>query len=333
MHCLLLGNGLNRLAAQTDWVTLLHQLIEKNNLSGTVHYHERKPLSLLFEELCAQLPGKFIDNEIMVKRQIGDLLVDIQLSPLHAQFAELFRVIMTTNYDFAIETALCESLYTYSPTPQEKRYSLFRKAVAGTREVWHIHGTQDRPETILLGYDHYAGALQKIRNYMTSGVDIGRPKMKIATKVNSTDPEFEKGREPYSWVDHFLRDHVHIVGLGLDFTEIDLWWLLLHKRRRENQTGLTFYYHVHIEGDTDVEAIQQLSSLQALGFHVHQVTTLTYEQGYEKILGLVKQNIQIYAKLLPRTGRRRREWNDGILEPHVREPRTRQRSLRLKGGR
>jgi hypothetical protein len=329
MHCLLLGNGLNRLSMQTDWVTLLHQLIDKNGLTGIVQYHERKPLSLLFEELCAQLPGKFLDNEIKVKAIIGEMLVDIPPSHLHQQFAEQFHVILTTNYDFAIEKALSESLYSHAPSPVEKRYSLFRKTVVGTREVWHIHGTKDRPESILLGYDHYAGSLQKVRNYITTGIDIGRPQRRIGTKINSHDHDFENGPDPYSWTDHFLRDHVHIVGLGLDFTEIDLWWLLLHKRRRLNQTGLTFFYHVHIEGDENIAAAQQVSALTSLGIRVHPVTALTYEQGYEKILGEMKKNIKSYPTRLARVTRPRRRRHDDSMEPVAPATRPKQRKLRL----
>ena len=47
----------------------------------------------------------------------------------------------------------------------------------------------------------------------------------------------------YSWLDVFLRDDIHIVGLGLDCTEIDLWWAVTYKARKKAQgfhVGRTF---------------------------------------------------------------------------------------------
>ncbi|WP_258197864.1 SIR2 family protein [Pseudomonas capeferrum] len=69
--------------------------------------------------------------------------------------------ILTTNYDFTIEEAFAGPLYNPSFLYPESRYSLFRRYQAATRDIWHIHGDSARPSSMVLGYDQYAGSLQK----------------------------------------------------------------------------------------------------------------------------------------------------------------------------
>jgi hypothetical protein len=37
--------------------------------------------------------------------------------------------------------------------------------------------------------------------------------------------------EIFSWVDHFFVSEMHIIGLGLNFHETDLWWLITYRAR------------------------------------------------------------------------------------------------------
>ncbi len=51
-----------------------------------------------------------------------------------------------------------------------------------------------------------------------------------------------------SWVDLFFSHDIHIVGLGLDFIEIHLWWLLTYRSRVLNGHKLPrknkiYYYY------------------------------------------------------------------------------------------
>ena len=50
-----------------------------------------------------------------------------------------------------------------------------------------------------------------------------------------------KDFECRSWVDYFLIGNVTIVGLGMDFSEFDLWWLVNAKKRRFPDTHINFY--------------------------------------------------------------------------------------------
>jgi len=292
-HCLLLGNGLNRLSRQLEWSKLLDRLEQELGIDGRVEHFDDKPLSLLFEELCAYVGGSFRDTERSIKKKIANILKDVQPQALHTAYLERFDVVLTTNYDYTLENAHCSPLLDRIPVAPETRYSLFRRVRIGPREIWHIHGDIHVPESILLGYDHYSGYLQKIRNYLTSGLKLAGRTDLLRSPLKSGNQSTEQCElKYYSWVDYFLRDHVHIVGLGLDFTEIDLWWLLLHKRRRRTQTGYTFYYHIRINGVETKRDVPRLSVLRSLGMNVVGIDASSYREGYERVLDEVSRNIE-----------------------------------------
>jgi hypothetical protein len=299
MHCLLLGNGLNRLQSSLDWVGLLQRLGSESGVPEFTENVEQRPLSLLFEALCAFRGGRFRRAETAIKGKIATLLSDVTPGPIHRRFLEPFDVVLTTNYDYAIEHAAegAPLMQRVSDLP-ESRYSLFRRNRVGKSEIWHIHGDQHYPETILLGFDHYAGYLQKIRNYLTDGIPSDTSKVPIRSPLKAGVVDFEKRGWRHSWVDHFLRDHLHIVGLGFDFTEIDLWWLLLHKRRRKNQTGHTFYYSIKVSDHEDALMASRCSVLRSLGVHVTPVVADDYTSGYECVLEGMLQNIKEHPSLL-----------------------------------
>lgn len=298
MHALLLGNGLNRLSLAINWTELLDRLAAAFEVSHLIQYMEQKPLSMLFEELCAQCGGKTVrGTELAVKKKIAALVGEVQINELHRQYTDIFNVILTTNYDDTLERAISGPMFERASVMHESRYSLFRLIRAGGKEVWHIHGDSVLPDTIVLGYDHYAGYLQKIRNYLTDGLRDRKTRELIRSPLKAGVQEFERWQWKYSWTDHFLRDHLHIVGFGFDFTEIDLWWLLVHKRRRKNITGHTFFYQVTVKGQPNSPK-PQLSVLRSLGVEVQEVSAPTYYEGYASVLDLVSANVLKYPTLL-----------------------------------
>lgn len=58
----------------------------------------------------------------------------------------------------------------------------------------------------MIGYEHYISSIHNIQ-------------------IN------QKENKKISWIDIFLNDNIYILGLGLDFGEIDLWWLLSYRNR------------------------------------------------------------------------------------------------------
>src|SRR3990167_1730045 len=302
MHSLLLGNGINRVAMQRGWNEILRELAMRFDGQDLIPHIETKPLSMFIEELCARSSIPFRNAEHKVKVEFAKLLKQIQAVAAHERICSPFRVIMTTNYDFTIEEAFAGPMHSPAFLAPESRYSLFRRHVAGDKEVWHVHGDVARPGSMVLGYDHYAGYLQKIRNYVTDSVEVkGQPHPRVSSPGKGGNLDFPDNRNVYSWVDYFLRDHVHIVGLSLDFTEIDLWWLLLHKRRRRHQTGQVFYYHVSL--DTEAHETPVTSLLRSLNVQVVPVVASNYHDCYLKVADLIEEQIAALPNLFPKPPR------------------------------
>lgn len=319
MHSLLLGNGINRVALQKEWLEILRELAHKFGAADLAQHLEGKPLSMFIEELSALSTGRFRDAENRVKREFVQLLNQIDPIDAHRRICDPFSVIMTTNYDFTVEEALVGPLHSPAFLAPESRYSLFRRHQAGGKEVWHVHGDATRPASMVLGFDQYAGSLQKIRNYVTSGIDVSSLPHRLSSPVKNGILDFNVTRPVYSWVDHFLRDHVHIVGLGMDFTEIDLWWLLLHKRRREHRSGLVFYYHIFLDDHAANTPVTSL--LRSLGVEVVSVLERTYEKGYLKAADLIEERVARYPDLLPKPKR-------SVVRPYMPPSKATRSSLR-----
>ncbi|MCX7169861.1 MAG: hypothetical protein NTY41_06080 [Proteobacteria bacterium] len=88
-----------------------------------------------------------------------------------------------------------------------------------------------------------------------------------------------------------MRDTIHIVGLGLDFSEVDLWWLLLNKWRRGSRvSGKTYFYDLN----SDVGRKRARNSLLgSFGVTLISVTAASYEEGYDQIYSIINRKVQL----------------------------------------
>ena len=52
------------------------------------------------------------------------------------------------------------------------------------------------------------------------------------------------------WLDSFVLGNVYILGLGMDYSEMDLWWLINRKKREKAEPhGKVIYYEPHTPGN------------------------------------------------------------------------------------
>lgn len=151
------------------------------------------------------------------------------------------RHIMTTNYDYCFEKSICDKfsdVQSSNPSTGERSHSLHRKYPLGDKTVWHIHGEGDDVkiketkssypfQSIMIGFQQYARYLYKIQEYC-SGMKGKFPA--ISSKV--IEPE-EYSKNILSWVDVFFTHDIVILGLGFDFSEFHLWWLLTYRRKMQ----------------------------------------------------------------------------------------------------
>lgn len=265
---LLIGNGINRVTNQdASWEHVLNALVP-GTLSGQALEHmKHKPFALVYEEilLTRMSNDKRVDEPAM-KEKIAELVGGLQFNAFHRRVMDsAVRHVITTNYDYGFEKATRLS-YPRRHLLRESKYSVFRRRAIGSKFVWHIHGEVEAPNTITLGYDQYSGYLQKLRSYATADRETknGSP-----FKMGMIDFDTVEGTV-YSWLDVFLRDDIHIVGLGLDYTEIDLWWAVTYKARKKAQgfpVGRTVY-HDWYTGEVEEQALARRSLLKALSVEV-----------------------------------------------------------------
>jgi hypothetical protein len=222
---ILLGNGMNNLDADNSWDNLLQRLAA--DIGFTIDEEKKKQFPLLYEEIFltgANLKKKGV-SETQLKKSICDNVSQIKKHPLYDVLRALpTDDIITTNYDFSVEG--------FEPKKnegivKEMLYSVFRHYRAGNKRVWHVHGDRLHPNSVNLGFEHYSGQLQNIRNYVATGTKYASKKYQLPL-IKRLETGFLDGS---SWLDLFFTTDIHIIGLTLGFVETDLWWLLTYRAR------------------------------------------------------------------------------------------------------
>ena len=132
---------------------------------------------------------------------------------------------MTTNYDYALEYSLCNEFKAGYNT-RERLYSFRRWQGVADKKVYHIHGEVDHLDSICLGFEHYAGSLEKMRGELVR--TIPREQGESSFYLN----EVLEGREipEDKWFYHFFTSDIYFVGFGFDTSEMDIWWLLSYRK-------------------------------------------------------------------------------------------------------
>ena len=231
MNTLLYGNGINIVAGAPSWNNLLRGIFtNSNNYDGV-------PLTMNYDSLflCQNRNELEVKNQISSKLKVykGYLIEKVSNTP--------FDAYMTTNYDRTLE--LYFDTQADGPLAKERRFSLFRRSCCmrakKTLSVWHIHGDVKFPQSIMLGFDQYCRYLRKIELYVFG-------KLKNISEVSMEERIKNRKTSITSWVDLFFVSDIYIVGFGLDYSEIDIWWLFFH-RARLLRKGITiknkiFYY-------------------------------------------------------------------------------------------
>jgi hypothetical protein len=250
-----------------------------------LEFVDYKPLPLLYEEILSSqaqaYEGKNDLGEFALKKRVAAAISSLPSGNFHGRLMQAdVRHVLTTNYDYNLERALGRA--KRSNLRSESKYSVFRRRGVSGKFVWHIHGEADAPATITLGYEQYCGYLQQLRNYATA-----ERKAEKGSPFKRGDNQFDAGDDcVYSWLDVFFRDDVHIVGLALDFFEIDLWWALSYKRRlagRGYSVGTTYFHDWHLNEIDDATRARN-SLLKGLGVQVRSATAPRYESLYEEFL-------------------------------------------------
>lgn len=237
---LLLGNGVNRTFGDDSWNRLLdcmscehYEAYESYNLENLPY-----PLKVV------TLTGDNVDEGVkLVADQFMPKEIPCEQKKLISNFVDLsFDAILTTNYSYEIEKTIepdfaCKmsrsSKYrkkTFSGKRLDDELGLYKymsvKSQCSRFQIWHIHGEAARIKSMVIGHYYYGNLLSGIKGRMASLI-----------KEKKACDKYQSSFTPKSWIDYFMLGDVYIVGLGLDFSELDLWWLINCKKRHNERIG------------------------------------------------------------------------------------------------
>lgn len=234
---LFIGNGVNNVGPSTyTWGDLIDDVIEfaakrsGNRNVRKITTAREKPFHLLYEEIVAKACCTPALGEFALKTFIGEKASQLATNSIYTAIGKLkVADIITTNYEdllvkaFGGKVAIVEN----RGCVKESKYGIFRHRLAGKTRLWFIHGYAPAPRSIILGYEQYAGMLQRMRNYVVTGPIYEKYEAEALTKRIRAGKSFKRD----SWIDLFFTDDVHILGFGLDYVEMDIWWLLTYRSR------------------------------------------------------------------------------------------------------
>lgn len=194
-----------------------------------------------------QIPNTVLSLAVMDKddtkrhRRYMDQLNEVQYRPneIMEQLVHLpLDSILTTNYTYEIEYAIKNSYPNLKEESKKKYATAFQadskylihtcNTFEGYPPIWHIHGEARRKSSLILSHDEYARMIHKIIEYCNQRKDD--------YTVYNQDVHMK------SWVDYFILGDIYILGLGFDFAEFDLWWLINRRIRENASIGRIFFY-------------------------------------------------------------------------------------------
>lgn len=270
MEAILFGNGFNLLTKNENlnppsWTELLTHL--SKNESPVL---EDIPPVLQYEQVYLNRAEDKKESEL--KDEIKKKLSGFGSNVFYDRLLKLgVTALLTTNYDHAFyrkyETQIVAKNH------KETTYSIKRWKKVRIDDtdytIFHIHGDIDHKKSIMLGLEHYGGSLAKVQDYVKGYFTEKTEDNKIHQDMDgrfsiykrltsqpatdSTKEKFEPDRYGFtdngtgliSWIDAFFFSNLHIIGFGMDFSEIDIWWLLSRRARlmKKGSINNRIYYY------------------------------------------------------------------------------------------
>jgi hypothetical protein len=245
-NSILFGNGLNYLSDdQISWNDLLDKIKGTNQFDST-----SLPNTMIYEKIMLHKhsnPNESIrTTESNLKNEIADVLKKQKTNQFYEKLLNLkFDNYLTTNYDYALNDSFkriskdnwiknnsTEGIYSI-----RRNTSFFDSKNYEHCKIWNIHGEVSNPKSIMLGLDHYCGSIGQIDGYLK-----GNYKYQVENKKHQTIPIKEKINnnefDYVSWVELFFTTNLHIIGFGLDYSEIDLWWIINKRARLKKEVSI-----------------------------------------------------------------------------------------------
>ncbi len=262
-NTILFGNGLNNLSKKPiPWTELLDRIKGKKNFDNG-----ELPNTFIYERAVFENKNSndIRQTEFNIKLSIAELLSSIETNEFYEMLFEL-KVMnyLTTNYDYAFRNYIIQTdkYLSYNHSTEDiysirRQTQIFDKREKEICKIWNIHGEIDKPVSIMLGLDHYCGSVSKLDAYVKGTYEFQENSKPIRIK-KMTEKLAKKEFDNRSWSELFFTTNIHILGLSLDYSETDLWWILTKRARiinEEKSSNLVknniYFYDRHIKTDKE----------------------------------------------------------------------------------
>lgn len=299
MFLYLLGNGINRSFNTGSWNDLLSDM--SCDSYDDEEYELIKELSYPLQALL--ITGDNVDEGIDL---VADKLLDVdvveqeQKEIINNLLSLLFDAVFTTNYTYEIEKIInpsfsckksrrCEYRF-YSDVKRmsnlDRQFGIYRymnvDSLKTFPNIWHIHGEAGLPNSMVLGHYYYGKLMYAIQNYIPTFIRRYKGMQKSGVF------------KPKSWIDYFMIGNVYILGLGLDPSEMDLWWLINCKKRFNNNhsgKGRVYWYEPNLN-DVKSFAKKQLADANDIKVKTDVVGMDEYKEYYSGIYKIIERNMK-----------------------------------------
>jgi hypothetical protein len=260
---ILFGNGINNLSKKSiPWTDLL------DRIKGNAKFDNGElPNTFIYERAVFEnkISNDIRKTEFGIKLSIAELLSTIETNEFYEMLFNLkCKNYLTTNYDYAFKNFITQTekylTYNYST---EDIYSIRRQTQIFDRKqnevckIWNIHGEIENPVSIMLGLDHYCGSVSKLDAYVKGTYEFQEDSKPIKIKRMTEKLKLNEF-DNRSWAELFFTTNIHILGLSLDYSETDLWWILTKRARMMHEektsslvTNKIFFYGRHIKSDKE----------------------------------------------------------------------------------
>lgn len=267
-NILLLGNGIDR--AYNSHGISWNQLLDKMTTIDNLPKHKDLPFPL---EVVLRTNDHVDEALKKYNKDLYSSADDQELRDVITNLLDIgFNEILTTNYDYAIEET---SIYPRKITDKtlqkmikrsnslehiENKYYLhtYNQIIHKGKEqrIWHIHGEARKPGSIIIGHYNYVNLVSRWRE--------------MIQKHQKYYKDFDHSSPVKSWLDSFIMGNVYILGLGMNFCELDLWWLINRKKRETQPHGKIIFYEPENSSDTAKYALLKSYNVEIrhLGFKI-----------------------------------------------------------------
>ena len=337
MAILLLGNGLNQNEKLVcSWDELLDSTFEDeiNGYDGTksLQFDSHKGVKKLpsvegltmtlgfdLQEFYA-IDHSIADNTTDLKRKIADKMrqkmekitneVGFQWeSTIHWAIMNLpISTYLTTNYDYSLEKSV-DATFKSKKGSNETIYSRYRKHIVNigseSKTIYHIHGELHVPRSICLGFEQYSGSLEKMRSDLVRSTKNSEDstddhRYHLSDVLMGLKKENGEDEDDGSWYIKFFKEDVYILGLRLDFSEQDLWWLLdfrIRKIKYENNDFKILNKIYFFDTDsTDILSEGKYAArnelLRAFGVEIIYLKGSEYPEKYKQAVCLIENDLR-----------------------------------------